>query len=134
MHFTTKKRPIHKGDISLNGYSEQLKTHEMKTNNTHKEILLVTNNSFAQREWCKKDEFKNNFATPQEQMEEICANGLINELLPEIFNTPDDKKLFLWEMHPGFSFVQLEYGEYPMDTDKYYALNPHYSLAFKNYN
>ncbi|MBS1745591.1 MAG: hypothetical protein JST21_05435 [Bacteroidetes bacterium] len=106
----------------------------MKTNNTHKEILLVTNNYFAQRQWCKIDDNKNEHTTPQEQMEEICANGLIIELLPEIFQMNGNRKLYLWEMHPGFSFVQLDYGEYPMDTDKYYVVNPHFSLSFKNYN
>jgi hypothetical protein len=106
----------------------------MKTNTTHKEILLVTNNNFAQRQWCNKEDNKSDCATPQEQMEEICANGLICELLPEIFHPTENNKLFLWEMHPGFSFLQLEYGESPMTTDKFYSVNPHFSLDMKNYN
>ena len=60
----------------------------MKTNSTQREILLITNNSFAQREWCSREITHEKSMTSQEQMEEVCANGLIYEILPEIFKTP----------------------------------------------
>lgn len=104
----------------------------MKTNATQKEILLLTNNRFAERAWCKKD--NDNNATVQEQMEEACANGLIYELLPELFTAPENKKLYLWQMRPGFSFVQLEYGEFPLASEKAMSLDPHNSLSYANYN
>jgi hypothetical protein len=106
----------------------------MKTNSTQREILLVTNNSFAQREWCRKENSTDKNMTSQEQMEEACANGLIYELLPEIFNTSEDKKLYLWQMRPGFCFLQLEYGEFPLATEKETSIDPHNSLSCMCYN
>ncbi|MBV9960699.1 MAG: hypothetical protein JO072_00500 [Parafilimonas sp.] len=106
----------------------------MKTNSTQREILLVTNNSFAQREWCCKESGADKNMTPQEQMEEACANGLIYELLPELFNAPENKKLYLWQMRPGFSFLQLEYGEFPLATANETSIDPHNSLACMCYN
>jgi len=107
-----------------------IKIRQMKTNSTQKEILLVTNNSFAQRQWCNKDENNHNSFSAQEQMEEICANGLIYELLPEVFECPENKKMYLWQMHPGFSFLQLEYGELPLAIDKAKSIDPHNSLSY----
>lgn len=106
----------------------------MKTDSTQREILLVTNNSFAQREGCSTGISENKNLTSQEQMEEICANGLIYDILPEIFEAPKDKKLFLWQMRPGFSFLQLQYGEFPLAIEKSTSIDPHDSLAYMNYN
>jgi hypothetical protein len=107
----------------------------MKPSSTQREILLITNNSFAQQQWCR-NEFKgdDNNITPQEQMEEICANGLIYDILPELFGTDENKKLYLWQMHPGFSFLQLEYGEFPLAIEKARSLDPHNSLMSRCYN
>ncbi|MEP6465961.1 MAG: hypothetical protein ABJB05_06630 [Parafilimonas sp.] len=106
----------------------------MNTNATQQEILLVTNNSFAQRQWCRKETDSNERMTSQEQMEEVCASGLIYEILPEVFNAPANKKLYLWQMRPGFSFLQLEYGEFPLATDKAASIDPHNSLMYMCYN
>lgn len=81
---------------------EVLNRMKMKTNATQKEILLVTNNSFAKREWCSKEAQPSANMTVQEQMEEICANGLISEILPEVFETAENQRLYLWQMRPGF--------------------------------
>ena len=114
-----------------NSYSleERSKLFDMKTNSLQREILLVTNNSFAQKEWCNTQINNNNQLTVQEQIEEVCANGLINEILPELFEAPFNKKLYLWQMRPGFSFLNLEYGEFPIAIEKATSLDPHNSLA-----
>lgn len=105
----------------------------MKTDATQKEILLVTNNSFAQRQWCNAEPADKN-STPQEQMEELCANGMIYEILPELFKAPEDHKLYLWQMRPGFSFLQLQYGEFPLALENSASIDPHNSLAYMCYN
>lgn len=105
----------------------------MKTNSTQQEILLMTNSSFAQRQWCKKDvDEENKNLTPEENMEEACANGLLHELLPEAFN--NSRKMYLWQMHPGFSFVQLELGELPLAVEREFSLDPHNFLSTLNYS
>jgi len=106
----------------------------MKTYSTQREILLVTNNSFAQRQWCNIETNHDKSFSAQEQMEEVCANGMIYEILPEIFKAPENKKLYLWQMRPGFSFLQLEYGEFPLATEKATSIDPHNSLFCMNYN
>jgi hypothetical protein len=101
----------------------------MKTNSTQQEILLMTKSSFAQKYWCKKEfDNTNKNLTPEENIEEACANGLIQELLPEVFNK-DNHKIYLWQMHPGFSFLQLELGELPLAVEKQFSLDPHNFLS-----
>ena len=95
-------------------------------NFTQQEVLLLTNTSFGHRQWCKKED-QNHFAL-QENIEEACANGLIQQMLPEVFAFTDHK-MFLWEMHPCFSFLQLELGEFPMEFDKRFSLDPHNFLS-----
>lgn len=105
----------------------------METDAVQKEILLVTNNSFAQRQWCGIElADKNN--TPQEQMEEICANGMICEILPELFEAPVNHTLYLWQMRPGFSFLQLQYGEFPLALENRASVDPHNFLTHQCYN
>ena len=106
---------------------------KMKTNSTQQEVLLMTNTSFAQRQWCEKEHEHKNLTT-QEQVEEACANGLIQELLPEVFETPGNKKVYLWQMRPGFSFLQLELGEYPLAFEKERSIDPHNFLPATWYN
>ena len=106
----------------------------METNSTQKEILLVTNNSFAQREWCSKEAYNDKNMTAQEQMEEVCATGLIYEILPEVFKAPENAKLYLWQMRPAFSFIQLQYGEFPLAIKKSDSLDPHEWLSGYCYN
>lgn len=105
----------------------------MKTNSTQQEVLLMTNNSFAERQWCKKDYETADKLTSEENMEEACANGLIQELLPEIFNS-NKGKMYLWQMHPCFSFLQLELGEFPLAIQKEFSLDPHNFLSAIWYN
>lgn len=106
----------------------------MKTISAQNEILLITNNFFAQKQWCSTEINSNKNLTSQEQMEEICANGLIYEILPELFKTAGNKKLYLWQMRPAFSFLQLEYGEVPFAIDKETSVDPHNSLSFVCFN
>ncbi len=97
----------------------------MKNYSTQKEVLLIINSSFAYRQWCDNEDRKDTNNTPEENLEEVCANGLIQELLPEVFKVNEDAKIYLWQMHPGFSFLQLELGELPVAFQKEYSLNPH---------
>src|SRR5690349_5279839 len=106
----------------------------MKTDATQKEILLVTNNSFAHRRWCSKEMICDNDLTDQEQMEELCANGQIYDILPEVFEAPFNSKLYLWKLQPGFSFIQLHYSEFPLDMERSTSIDPHNSLPFMCYN
>ena len=93
----------------------------------------MTDTSFAQRPWCEKESDNKNL-TQQEKMEEACANGLMRELLPELFEEAENKKLYLWQMRPGFSFLQLELGEFPLAFEKELSIDPHNFLPTTWYN
>ena len=98
------------------------------------EVLIVLNSSFAQRQWCKDEEVNHKNYTPEEKLEEACSNGLMYELLPEVFSTKDSDKMYLWQVQPGFSFLQLELGELPLTVENEFSVNPHNFLLsmFKN--
>ncbi len=105
----------------------------MKAISPHHEILLITNSSFGYKQWCKKEDETESSLSTQENVEEACANGLINELLPEVFNC-NNHKMYLWQLQPGYSFLQLELGEFPLVFDKVYSVNPHNFLSVCMYN
>ena len=106
----------------------------MKTNSTQQEILLMTGTSFSSRQWCEKDGDSNQkHLTEKEQLEEACWNGLLQEMLPEICiqNSPD-KKLYLWQIKEGTSFIELELGEVPEEKEKYFSIDPYSFLPVQS--
>jgi hypothetical protein len=103
----------------------------MDTNTAQQEILLMTGTSFSARNWCANDdteERKN--ITPEDRLKEACWNGLLPEILPEICKTKvGDKKIFLWQVTNASHFIDVELGEVPGDTDKYFSINPYSFLS-----
>ncbi len=99
----------------------------MKTNSTQQqEILLLTGTSFSAREWSYKDTDKKNSFTEREQLEEACYNGLLEEMLPEVFiKMPSEKTMYLWDIKQGNSFIELELGELPGDKENYFSIDPY---------
>ena len=98
----------------------------MKTNYIQQEILLMTGTTFSIRQCCEKDPGKQNNPTEKEQLEEACWNGLLQEMVPEIYEqTKGNKKLFLWQIKEGKSFIEIELGELPEEKDKYFSIDPY---------
>ena len=110
----------------------QFKLNDMKTNSTQQEILLLTGTTFSKREWIEKISGKKNNLTEIEQLEEACWNGLLHELLPEIYAHPEgNNKLFLWQIKQGKSFIDLELGDVSEETDKELSIDPYSFLRFQ---
>lgn len=99
----------------------------MNTNSTQQEILLMTNTSFAQMQFCEKDSGDlNKNLSRTERIEEACWNGLLHEMLPGIVNQSDGgKKLYLWHIRHGERFMQLELCESPQLIDHYTSIDPY---------
>ena len=99
----------------------------MKTTSTQQEILLMTGTSFSLRQYAAKDDDGNqNNLTEKERLEEACWNGLLNEMLPEIYEQPEgDKKLYLWKITEASSFIELEFGEIPEEKEKEFSIDPY---------
>ena len=98
----------------------------MKTDSTQQEILLVTGTTFAAREWSEKESSRESSLTEKEQLEAACWNGLLPEILPEVyFHTDHNKKLFLWQIKEGKSFIDLELGDFPEEMEKEFSIDPY---------
>ena len=106
----------------------------MKTNTAQQEILLMTGTSFSSRAWCdKEDNGDQNNTSPEERLKQACWNGLLSEMLPEICKPfIGEKKLFLWQVKEAHSFIELDLGEEPGETEKYFSINP-YSFLKKQF-
>ena len=103
---------------------------------TQQEILLMTGTSFSSRQWCEKDGAEDKkMLTEKERLEEACWYGLVKEMLPELFRKVEkDKKLFLWQISEGKSFLELDLGEIPLEKDRFYSIDPYAFLESKNYS
>lgn len=105
---------------------EQLKLNDMKTNSTQQEILLLTGTTFSKRELSEKISGRKNNFSEKEQLEDACWNGLLPEMLPEVYlHTGENKKLFLWKIKQGKSFLDLELGDIVEETDKQFSIDPY---------
>ena len=108
----------------------------MERNTTQQEILLMTGSAFFQQQCYEKneqDKDSNKNMSQREKLEEACWNGLLPEILPEIFaeTNAQKKKLYLWQVKEGASFLELELGEYPEEKDSYFSIDPYSFLAFR---
>ena len=105
----------------------------METNSTQQEILLVTGTSFSSREFCETSDGLNyNHLTEKEKLEVACWNGLLPEMLPEIFEQHSvNKKLYLWEIREGSLFIELKLGEIYLELEKQFSIDPYSFLPLQ---
>jgi hypothetical protein len=91
----------------------------MKSKNTQQELLLVTTCSLFKKQWCNKNEEKSSFHYSHvEELEEACWNGGLEDLLPEVIEKGSSgKRLFLWHIRHGNTFMQIELSEAPVSLD-----------------
>jgi hypothetical protein len=108
----------------------------MKATSTQQEILLITGTSFANRQGQdKSDNEKSRNLSDKERLEEACWNGLLKEMLPEVFTEIDkEKELYLWQIKEASSFIELELAEFPEEKDRYLSLDPYVFLSAQFYS
>ncbi len=113
-----------------------LKSHYMKANFTQQEILLMTGTSFSQHQWCKNDEPEDpHQLSEKEQLVEACWNGLLKDMLPEIYEQPaNGEKLYLWQVKEAGSFLEIELGQLSAETENYFSIDPYSFMTTKEYN
>jgi len=101
----------------------------MKTKTVSQEILLITTTTLVRKDLCEKDTQQSKTAPVNEQLEEACWNGLLEELLPGIIErSARGRKLFLWQVIQCNSFLEIDLGELPGQTDNELSLNPYFFL------
>ncbi len=104
----------------------------MKTNSTQQEILLVTGTSFLTREFCEKSEAVNyNHLTEKEKLKMACWNGLLPDMLPELFEQTSINKLHLWEMSEDSLFIELKSGEIFLEVEIQFSIDPYSFLTMQ---
>ena len=108
----------------------------MKTNFTQQEILLCTGTSFSLQEFSEtSDGINYNHLSEKEKLEVACWNGMLPVMLPEIFKPhAADKKLYLWEIREGSSFIELEMGEIHLELEKQHSIDPYSFMPLQVYS
>ena len=108
----------------------------METNFTQQEILLNKGAKFLAHDWCPKQASdSNNNLSSSEKLEEACWNGLLKDIIPELFTLQGDtQKLTLWKVRQMSAFIELELADYPAATDSYFSINPYLFLTKEECN
>ncbi len=102
---------------------------------TQQEVLLVTGSGFARRQYLEKDNAENaKNLSQEERLKEACWNGLLKEMLPELFFMTWDAKLFLWQMREAEHFIALEMSEEPVNLDHYASIDPYCFMAIQGFS
>jgi hypothetical protein len=104
----------------------------MKKITTNREILLQTGSSFFQRDWCElNNKYNDKKLSHKEQLINLCWNGMLKEMIPEILETePGKKPLILWEINESGNMLDLRYGDLDMEMNDEWSINPYVYLTF----
>lgn len=101
----------------------------MKTNFTQQEILLLTGTSFSSRQCYQKDDKDyQKPLTEKQQLAEACWNGLLRDMLPEVYEK--NEILYLWQIRETNAFIEIELGELPEEMEKYFSIDPYSFLPW----
>ena len=108
----------------------------MAHHSTQQEVLLVTGSGFASRQYCEKDGSDNGRQLSQhEKLKEACWNGLLKDLLPELFYMSNpEAKLFLWQMRECQHVLALEMAEEPCEIDYHASIDPYCFMETQGYS
>jgi len=87
------------------------------------EVLLNINSSFSKREWNFLEDASHP-VTPKEQLEEICWNGLLPELLPEIYHDSKEAPV-LWQLDDAGEMLHLQLIDGNLFIDPSCSLHPY---------
>jgi hypothetical protein len=103
----------------------------MEAKSIQQEILLITGTSLSAGPWIKNDDAANDGTlSEKEKLELACWNGLLGIMLPELCPEPGStKKLYLWKIVEGSSFLELDLGEYPVTKDSHFSIDPYLFLG-----
>jgi hypothetical protein len=104
------------------------------TNNI--EILLLANSSYFKRDWVElKANTNDKQLSQKEQLIQLCWNGMLKEMIPEILQTESGKKpLTLWEINESGNMLDLRYGDFNEEMNDEWSINPYVFLTFANPN
>ncbi len=107
----------------------------MKSQITNREILLFTNTLFAKRELCELDNTgQNEGRNTADQLEKACWSGMLFEMLPDIFNSNDQRNMFVWQVNQAKQFIHVTLGGAPCSPESEPSIDPYFFLQLKVYS
>ncbi|RYZ18456.1 MAG: hypothetical protein EOO10_25720 [Chitinophagaceae bacterium] len=99
----------------------------MANESIQQEILFVSSSGFAQRPCAERDSSENaKSLSQQDKFKEACWNGLLKEMLPEVFAINNSsEKIFLWQMRECKHVLALEMASGPCDIVLEASIDPY---------
>ena len=105
----------------------------MKNIFTTREILLMTNTTFANREYTANNNQPSKTDSCSNQLADICWNGMIPCMLPELFNNMN-QSLTMWHLQECNRLLYLQLGEEAVLPDAEFTINPYVLMATTQQN
>lgn len=96
------------------------------------EVLLMTRTTFSARQCWQKNEAAADHLSEAEQLQEVCCNGLLPQMLPEICIA--DKNLFISQINENKSCIEIELGEFPAARELRSSIDPYSFFVFQEMN
>jgi len=101
------------------------------------EIIIVSNSKFTNRQYIETNSTskKNQLQTTGDTLKQACWNGLLKEMLPELFiNNSSSSQLFLWQMRECKNVFTLELAESPCDLEFLTSIDPYCFMELQHFN
>lgn len=108
----------------------------MKKIYINQEIILRPGSSIFNKEWCENDTGSDSKKLSQkEQLVQLCWNGMLPTLLPEICELNNEgKQLTLWEINETQHLLDLRMGETDQFINDEWSINPYVITALNCLN
>ena len=106
-------------------------------NNIHQqEILLAFNSHFLSKIYFEKcNAGSSDIFIELEKIEEACWNGLLEQVLPEIFTMNIyARPIFIWRIREYNSVMEIDMGEHPSDKESFFCIDPYRFMAIEQMN
>ena len=116
--------------------TEHLNGSVMKTINYNQEILLMPTARFFNKDWMEKNiQNGSKKLSQKEQLIELCWNGMLPEILPEINEkTNNNKPLTLWEINETDHLIDLRLGSFDDSLLDEHSINPYVIIELASVN
>lgn len=90
------------------------------------EILIMTGTSFISRQCLQKKEDNTQHYSEIEQLLEACWNGVLPQILPEIFKDPGkNKEMYMWNVKGNKASIEIDLAEAPSNLEKAFSIDPY---------
>ena len=102
----------------------------MKNSSTQAELLLVASTSLIKLDLCEKESAKNGDLSVEEQLEQACWNGLLDDLFPKFIQfLMDERKYFIWQIRKGESMLQILLSDSVIERAARNSIDPYLFLS-----